>query len=40
MNDLPVDLRFEDDLNCFKSSLKTHSFMLFTNNPDSYVYWY
>ena len=39
-NDLPVNLRFEDDLTCFKFSLKTHLFTLFTNNPDSYVYWY
>ena len=27
-NDLPVDLRFEDNLTCFKSSLKTHLFTL------------
>ena len=32
-NDLPVDLRFEDDLTCFKSSLKTHFFTLFTKKP-------
>ena len=37
-NDLPVDLRFEDDLTCFKSSLKTHLFTLFTKNPDSYIF--
>ena len=37
-NDLPVDLRFEDDLTCFKSSLKTHLFTLFTKNPDSFIY--
>ena len=37
-NDLPADLRFEDDLTCFKSSLKTHLFTLFTKNPDSYIY--
>ena len=35
-NDLSVDLRFEDDLTCFKSSLKTHLFTLFTKTPDSY----
>ena len=29
-NDLPVDLRFEHNLTCFKSSLKTHRFTLFT----------
>ena len=39
-NDLPIALRFEDDLTCFKSSLKNHLFTLFTKNPDSYVYWY
>ena len=39
-NDLPVDLRFEDDLTCFESSLKTHLFTLFTKNSDSYIYWY
>ena len=39
-NDLPVDLRFEDYLTCFKSSLKTHLFTLFTKNPDSNIYWY
>ena len=37
-NDLPVDHRFEDDLTCFKSSLKTHLFKLFTKNPDSYIF--
>ena len=37
-NDLLVNLRFEDDLTFFKSSLKTHLFTLFTKNPDSYIY--
>ena len=36
-DDLPVDLRFEEYLTCFKSSLKTHLSTLFTKNPDSYT---
>ncbi len=37
-NDLPVNLRFENELTSFKSGLKTHLFTLFANNPALYVY--
>ena len=37
-NDLPINLRFEDNLNSFKSGLKTHLFTLFTDRPDLYVF--
>ncbi len=37
-NDLPVSLRLEDNLNSFKSGLKTHLFTLFTDHPDSFIH--